>query len=64
MFTYAVSVLCVAMILFLARHWMRVTARDRDAAARRKLRVSLDWRHEGHRSRIAAGAAHFGGLRG
>jgi hypothetical protein len=64
MFTYAVAVLCVAQILFLAKHWIRVTARDRDASSLRRMRKSLDWRRPGHRSRIAAGVAHFGELRG
>jgi hypothetical protein len=64
MLTYAVVVLCVAQILFLSRHWMRVTARDRDASRLRRMRKSLDWHRTGHRSRIAAGVAHFGEPRG
>ena len=64
MFTSAVVVLCVAQILFVAKHWMRVTGRDRDASSLRQMRDALDWRRTGHGSRIAAGVAHFGELRG
>jgi hypothetical protein len=64
MLTYAVVVLCVAHILFCARHWMRVAGRDRDASRLRQMRESLDWRRAGHRSRIAPGVPRFGGLRG
>jgi hypothetical protein len=64
MFTYAVLVLCVAQILFFAKHWMRVTARARDASKLRQMRKSLDWRRPGPRSRIAAGVPYFGELRG
>lgn len=64
MFTYAVVCLCVALILVVAKHWMRVTTRDRDASKLRQLRTSLDWSRSGHRSRIAAGVPHRGGLWG
>lgn len=64
LFTFAVVVLCVAQILFCAKHWMRVTGRDRDASKLRQMRESVDWRRPGHRSRIAAGVSRFGELRG
>lgn len=64
MFIYAVAAICVAQILFVAKHWMRVTTRDRDASRVRRLREVLDWSRPGHRSRIAAGVPHFGELRG
>jgi hypothetical protein len=64
MFANAVVVLCVALILVCAKHWMRVTGRDRDASRRRKLRDSIDWHRPVHRSRIAAGVSRFGELRG
>lgn len=60
MFTYAAAVLCVAQFLFLGKHWMRVTARDRDASRLRQMRKTLDWHRPGHRPRIAAGVPHFG----
>lgn len=64
MLTYAVVALGVAQILFLAKHWMRVTTRDRDAASRRKMRAGLDWARSGHRTRIAAGVPYHRELRG
>jgi hypothetical protein len=64
MFTYAVVFLCLSQILFVAKRWMRVTARDRDASKLRRMRKSVDWRGPGHRPRVAAGVAHFGELRG
>lgn len=64
MFTYAVAVLCVAQILFCAKHWLRVTNRDREASRLRRMRMTLDWNRPAHRSRIAAGGLHFGELRG
>lgn len=64
MLTYAVLCLCLAQMLFFGKHWLRVTARDRDAVRLRHMRESLDWRRPGHRSRIAAGVAHRGEARG
>jgi hypothetical protein len=64
MFTYAFVVLCLAQIVFLARRWLLVTGRDRDASRRRQMRNSLDWRRPAHRSRVAAGVPHFGELWG
>ncbi len=60
MVTSGIVIVCIAQILFLAKHWMRVTARDRNAAKLHRLRQSLDWRRPGHRSRIAAGVPGFG----
>lgn len=64
MLTYAVTVLCVAVALLLAKHWLRVTARDRDASRSRQMRTILDWNRPGHRSRIATGTPRFGELGG
>ena len=64
MLTYAVVFLCVAQMLFFGKHWMRVTARDREAVRVRRMRESLDWRRPGHRSRIAGGAPQRGEARG
>jgi hypothetical protein len=60
MLTYAVVFFCVAQMLFFGKHWLRVTARDRDAVRLRHMRESLDWHRPGHRSRIAASASHRG----
>jgi hypothetical protein len=60
MLSYAVVFLCVAQMLFFGKHWLRVTARDRDAVRLRQMRESLDWRRPGHRSRIAVGGTHLG----
>jgi hypothetical protein len=61
---FAVVALCVALMLLLAKHWTRVTARDRETARLRQMRKGLDWGRSGHRSRIAAGVSRFGELRG
>jgi cell division protein FtsL len=63
MLIHVFAILCGALTLFLAWHWMRVTVRDRDASRLRRMRESVDWHRPGHRSRIAAGASHFGEVR-
>jgi hypothetical protein len=64
LFTLTVVTLCVAQILLLAKHWTRVTVRDRGTARLRQMRRGLDWGRSGPRSRIAAGVSRFGELRG
>ncbi len=60
MVTTAIVILGLVQVLSLAGLWLRVTTRDRAAARLRRLRKSLDWRHPGHRPRVAAGVPRFG----
>jgi hypothetical protein len=41
--TAAFILLCIAQIVFLARHWMRVTARDHEVTWHRRMDKALDW---------------------
>jgi hypothetical protein len=41
--TAAFILLCIAQIVFLARHWMRVTARDHESTWHRRMDKALDW---------------------
>jgi hypothetical protein len=41
--TATLVLLCVVQIAFLARTWLRVTARDQDATRHRRRASALDW---------------------
>jgi hypothetical protein len=41
--TAAFILLCIAQIVFLARHWMRVTARDHEATWHLRMASALEW---------------------
>ena len=41
--TAAFILLCLAQTVFLARHWMRITARDREATWHQRMDKALDW---------------------
>jgi hypothetical protein len=63
MLTAAFLALCGVQMLFLARFWLRVTARDHDASRLRRMRTGLDWHGRGRRRREKAGPSFFGSLR-
>lgn len=59
--TATLVLLCLVQIAVLARAWLRVTARDREATGHRRRVSALDWSGSAPRSR-GRGAAH-GALR-
>ena len=58
--TTTLVLLCLVQIAFLARVWLRVTARDREATGHRRRVSALDW--SGSTAKTRRGAAR-GGLR-
>lgn len=60
MLKIALVALCLSQIFYLTVRWLRVTARDHEAAHLRRMRIGLDWQGQAHRRRTGGKGARSG----
>lgn len=47
MMTLALLLICLSLLLYLSKHWVLVSVRDRDAAQQKRLTGLLNWSADG-----------------